>query len=80
MAGYQPGGAHDAVEIARIALISLIQDGRIHPGRIEELVEKVKVDMDEKLLSDGEAAALEAGIPRARRALGRIVREALVAR
>ncbi|MCD4748947.1 MAG: ribonuclease Y [Thermoanaerobaculales bacterium] len=50
-------------EIARIALISLIQDGRIHPGRIEELVAKVRVDMEEKLLSDGEAAALEAGLP-----------------
>jgi len=50
-------------EIARRALESLIQDGRIHPGRIEELVGKVKAEMDEKLLSDGEAAALEVGIP-----------------
>lgn len=50
-------------EIARRALESLIQDGRIHPGRIEELVGKVKVEMDEKLLADGEAAALEVGIP-----------------
>ncbi|MCU0303343.1 MAG: ribonuclease Y [Thermoanaerobaculales bacterium] len=50
-------------EIARIALLSLIQDGRIHPGRIEELVAKVQTEMDEKLLADGEAAALEAGIP-----------------
>jgi ribonuclease Y len=50
-------------EIARLALESLIQDGRIHPGRIEELVAKVQTDMEEKLLSDGEAAALEVGIP-----------------
>ncbi len=50
-------------EIARLALSSLIQDGRIHPGRIEELVAKVKGEMEEKLLADGEAAALEVGIP-----------------
>ena len=50
-------------EIARRALESLIQDGRIHPGRIEELVTKVQGEMDEKLLADGEAAALEVGIP-----------------
>ena len=50
-------------EIARLALTNLIQDGRIHPGRIEELVAKVKGEMEEKLLADGEAAALEVGIP-----------------
>jgi ribonuclease Y len=50
-------------EIARLALANLIQDGRIHPGRIEELVAKVKGEMEEKLLADGESAALEAGIP-----------------
>ncbi len=50
-------------EIARLALVNLIQDGRIHPGRIEELVVKVQAEMEEKLLADGEAAALEAGIP-----------------
>jgi ribonuclease Y len=50
-------------EIARLALASLIQDGRIHPGRIEEVVAKVQGEMDEKLLADGESAALEAGIP-----------------
>jgi ribonuclease Y len=50
-------------EIARQALESLIQDGRIHPGRIEELVAKVQTEMDERLLADGEAAALEANIP-----------------
>ena len=50
-------------EIARIALGNLITDGRIHPGRIEEVVAKVREEMDEKLLADGEAAALEAAIP-----------------
>ncbi|MFV2073442.1 MAG: ribonuclease Y [Thermoanaerobaculales bacterium] len=50
-------------EIARLSLVNLIQDGRIHPGRIEELVAKVQVEMNEKLLADGEAAALEVGIP-----------------
>jgi len=50
-------------EIARLALINLIQDGRIHPGRIEELVAKVQAEMEDKLLADGEAAALEASIP-----------------
>jgi ribonuclease Y len=50
-------------EIARQALANLIQDGRIHPGRIEELVAKVQGEMEERLLTDGEAAALEVGIP-----------------
>jgi ribonuclease Y len=50
-------------EIARQALANLVQDGRIHPGRIEELVAKVQAEMDEKLFTDGEAAALEVGIP-----------------
>jgi ribonuclease Y len=50
-------------EIARLALLNLIQDGRIHPGRIEELAAKVQLEMEEKLLRDGEAAALEVGIP-----------------
>ncbi len=50
-------------EIARLALANLIQDGRIHPGRIEELVIKVKAEMEEKLLADGETAAMEVGIP-----------------
>ena len=50
-------------EIARLALERLIQDGRIHPGRIEELATKVQAEMDDKLLADGEAAALELGIP-----------------
>ncbi len=50
-------------EIARLALERLVQDGRIHPARIEEIVAKVQAEMDEKLFADGEAAALEMGIP-----------------
>jgi ribonuclease Y len=50
-------------EIARLGLVRLIQDGRIHPGRIEELVAKVQAEMDEKLLADGESVALELSIP-----------------
>jgi len=50
-------------EIARLGLERLISDGRIHPGRIEEIVAKIQIEMDEKLLADGEAAALELGIP-----------------
>jgi len=50
-------------EIGRLALGRLVQDGRIHPARIEEVVEKVRAEMDEKLLADGEAVALEMSIP-----------------
>ncbi|MGA2091665.1 MAG: ribonuclease Y [Endomicrobiales bacterium] len=50
-------------EIARQSLERLISDGRIHPARIEEVVEKTKRDMDSKLKEAGEEAALEAGVP-----------------
>jgi ribonucrease Y len=50
-------------EIARAALERLIQDGRIHPARIEEVVEKVKAEFDQKIRQEGEAALLELGIP-----------------
>lgn len=54
----------DAVrrEIARLSLEKLIADGRIHPGRIEEIVEKTKKEMDEKIREEGERAAFEAGV------------------
>lgn len=54
----------DAVrrEIARLSLEKLISDGRIHPGRIEEIVEKTKKEMDEKIKEEGERAAFEAGV------------------
>ncbi len=50
-------------EIARIALERLIADGRIHPARIEEVVEKVKGEFDKRIQSDGEAVLLELKIP-----------------
>jgi ribonuclease Y len=50
-------------EIARVSLERLIQDGRIHPARIEEIVEKVKAEFDQRILQEGEAALLELGIP-----------------
>lgn len=49
-------------ETARIALERLIQDGRIHPARIEETVEKVKKELDQQIKEAGEAAMFECGI------------------
>ncbi|MDX9702473.1 MAG: ribonuclease Y [Candidatus Auribacterota bacterium] len=49
-------------EIAKRTLEKLIEDGRIHPGRIEELVEKVKKEMDEQIREIGEQAAFDVGI------------------
>ena len=46
-------------EIAKMSIEKLISDGRIHPARIEEVVEKVKKELDDKLSKDGEAAALK---------------------
>lgn len=49
-------------ETARIALEKLIQDGRIHPARIEEMVEKAKKEIDQRLKEAGENATFEVGI------------------
>src|SRR3989442_1086258 len=49
-------------EIARRALQVLIADGRIHPARIEEVVEKVKKEMDQHLKEEGEKACFEVGV------------------
>jgi ribonuclease Y len=48
-------------EVARLSLERLMPDGRIHPGRIEEVVGKVQQELDEKVFRDGEAAAIELG-------------------
>ena len=49
-------------EIARISLEKLILDGRIHPARIEEMVEKVTKDIEQTIKEEGEAAVFDAGI------------------
>jgi len=63
-------------EVARQAIERLIADGRIHPARIEEVVDKVKTDMEESVRKDGEAAAFELGLfdlhPEVMRLMGRL--------
>jgi ribonuclease Y len=49
-------------EVARMSLERLISDGRIHPGRIEEIVAKVTQEMDEKIRAAGEEAAFDSGV------------------
>lgn len=49
-------------EVARIALEKLIVDGRIHPARIEEMVEKAQKEVETMIREEGEAAALDVGV------------------
>ncbi len=49
-------------EVARIALEKLINDGRIHPSKIEEMVEKAKEELSKTIKEEGERAAMEAGV------------------
>ena len=49
-------------EIAKQAIERLVADGRIHPARIEEVVERVKAELDEFVVKEGEAAAFELGL------------------
>ncbi len=50
-------------EIARLSLTKLMQDGRIHPGRIEEVVAKARAEVEVTMRQAGEAAAYDAGVP-----------------
>lgn len=63
-------------EVARIALEKLIVDGRIHPARIEEMVERAKKDVENDIKEEGEQATLETGVhglhPEIIRLLGRL--------
>ena len=63
-------------EIARIALEKLIQDGRIHPARIEEMVEKAKKEVDQRIKEAGEQACFDTGVhgihPELVKLLGRV--------
>lgn len=63
-------------EIARIALSNLVSDGRIHPGRIEEMVEKAQSEVEDRMREAGERAVLESGVtglhPELIRLLGRM--------
>jgi len=63
-------------EVARRTIERLIADGRIHPARIEEVVEKVRAEMEESVRRDGEAAAFELGLhdldPEILRLMGRL--------
>lgn len=49
-------------EIARMALETLISDGRIHPGRIEEVVEKAKKEIEDKIKEEGDKAVFDVGV------------------
>jgi ribonuclease Y len=50
-------------EVARVALGKLILDGRIHPARIKEIVDKTRAEVEATIRSEGEHAAYEAGVP-----------------
>lgn len=63
-------------EVARLSLLKLIADGRIHPTRIEELVSKSRQEVEQQIREEGERAAYEAGVhglhPELIRTLGRL--------
>jgi ribonuclease Y len=60
-------------EIARVALTRLIADGRIHPTRIEEMVEKATSEVDQQCLEAGEKATLDLALPRLHPDLVRLI-------
>ncbi len=63
-------------EVARLALERLILDGRIHPAKIEEMVEKAKIDVEKEIKEEGQNAVIEAGVstvhPELMKLLGRL--------
>jgi ribonuclease Y len=63
-------------EVARLALEKLVSDGRIHPARIEEMVEKARLEIEERIVEEGEEALRQVGIgelhPELVRFLGRL--------
>ncbi|MDX9757937.1 MAG: ribonuclease Y [Bacteroidota bacterium] len=60
-------------EVARIALETLMADGRIHPARIEEVVEKVRKDLEEEIFRVGENTLLDVGIHNAHNEIKKLV-------
>lgn len=50
-------------EVARLAMSKLISDGRIHPARIEKLVQKAQEEVEQTIWEEGERATIEAGVP-----------------
>jgi ribonuclease Y len=60
-------------EVARLSLERLIQDGRIHPARIEEIIEKAQKDVETQIIEAGEEALLETGIKHIHPELAKLV-------
>ena len=60
-------------EIAKVSIERLVEDGRIHPGRIEEVVQKVREETDQIILQAGETAAFELGLVNLPELLARLV-------
>ncbi|MDR1650737.1 MAG: ribonuclease Y [Synergistaceae bacterium] len=60
-------------EVARLSLERLIQDGRIHPTRIEEIIEKAKRDVEVQIVEAGEEALLEAGVKHMHSELAKLI-------
>ncbi len=60
-------------EVARISLERLIADGRIHPARIEEVVEKVRTELEEEVIKTGENTLLEVGLHGAHREILKLI-------
>jgi ribonuclease Y len=60
-------------EIAKVSIERLVEDGRIHPGRIEEVVQKVREEIGQTILQAGETAAFEMGIVSLPEMLARLV-------